>query len=130
MAICENIFINNWPINHRNRLISWSKMHVMSEEILEKVELKINPFKKVSDLSYIEQQMLEIARVFFVERVEVIILDEPTGPLAIHEVGILFGDVDFWNTKSHQVTRSRKKCVLIWKSFLNKIEKRFSFLVK
>jgi len=47
LSVAENIFINNWPINHRNRLISWSKMHVMSEEILKKVELKINPFKKV-----------------------------------------------------------------------------------
>ena len=90
LSVAENIFINNWPRHQKNRFISWSKMHALSEEILDKVELDINPFMKVSELSYIEQQMLEIARVFFVERVEVIILDEPTGPLAIHEVDILF----------------------------------------
>jgi ABC-type sugar transport system ATPase subunit len=93
LSVAENVFINNWPKNHRNRLINWAKMRAMSEQVLEKVELNIDPFKKVNELSYVEQQMLEIARVFFVERVEIIILDEPTGPLAIHEVDILFNFV-------------------------------------
>ena len=60
---------------------------------MNKVEVHIDPSRKVKNLSYIEQQMVEIARIFFIEKSEIIILDEPTSPLAAHEVEILFNYV-------------------------------------
>ncbi|MDD3427775.1 MAG: sugar ABC transporter ATP-binding protein [Caldisericia bacterium] len=90
LSIAENLFINNWTRNKKTSLINWQKMKILSRELLEKVELYINPSKKVGGLSYIEQQLIEITRVFFIENAKIIILDEPTNALVTHEADILF----------------------------------------
>jgi ABC-type sugar transport system ATPase subunit len=94
LSIAENLFINNWPINKKSHAINWSEMKSKTREILEKVDLNIDPLRKVSTLSYIEQQMIEIAKGFFVEKAEILILDEPTSPLVIHEIKILFNLIE------------------------------------
>lgn len=90
LSIGENIFLNNWPRAHSGILIDWDEIQTKSHELLKKLELDLDPTTKVTNLSYVNQQIIAITKAFFVEQADIIILDEPTAPLAIHEIEILF----------------------------------------
>lgn len=90
LSVAENIFINNWPGNERLGLISWKKMEERAKELLLRVNLSIDPSKKMGDLSYVDQQMVVITRMLFAENADIILLDEPTAPLVEQEINLLF----------------------------------------
>jgi ribose transport system ATP-binding protein len=90
LTVAENIFINNWPGHERLGLVSWKGMEARAEELLGKVNLQIDPGRKMGSLSYVDQQMVVITRMLFAENAHIILLDEPTAPLVEQEVELLF----------------------------------------
>ncbi|MDD3655952.1 MAG: sugar ABC transporter ATP-binding protein [Atribacterota bacterium] len=90
LSIGENLFLNDWPRAQSSILIDWDKIQNKSHELLKKLELDLDPTTKVANLSYVNQQIIAITKAFFVEQADIIVLDEPTAPLAIHEIEILF----------------------------------------
>ena len=58
-------------------------------DLCEKYNLKIDLYKRVSDMSIAEKQMLEIIKVLY-KGASILILDEPTAVLMPQEVGRLF----------------------------------------
>ncbi|MGW8181124.1 MAG: sugar ABC transporter ATP-binding protein, partial [bacterium] len=90
LSVAENIFINNWPGKEQLGLVSWKKMEEKARELLLKVNLRIDPGRRMGSLSYIDQQMVVITRVLFAESADVILLDEPTAPLVEQEIELLF----------------------------------------
>ena len=90
LSIGENLFLNDWPRAQSSILIDWDEIQNKSHELLKKLELDLDPATKVANLSYVNQQIIAITKAFFVEQADIIILDEPTAPLAIHEIEILF----------------------------------------
>jgi len=90
LSVAENLFINLWPRSKKTGLISWKQMEAQAEKLLVKVNLSIDPKRKMSTLSYVDQQMVVITRMLFAEKADVILLDEPTAPLVEREINLLF----------------------------------------
>lgn len=88
MTIAENIWIRREPRN-RLGLIDHPKMTLMTLELFERLNLKLNPNTQVSELTVAQKQMVEIARAVSHES-DVLIMDEPTSALTDREVEHLF----------------------------------------
>ena len=78
MTVYENIFLGNEI--HKNKIIDWNKTIKRSRELLEKVNLHVDPATKVKDLCIGKQQLIEIAKALSHD-VKLLILDEPTAAL-------------------------------------------------
>ena len=91
LPIADNIFLGRWPT--RGFWINRAEMHHRSEKVLTQVGVELDPQTMVRDLTYVEKQMVEIARINQFEP-RVIILDEPTAALSVREIEILFEMVD------------------------------------
>src|SRR5690606_20572610 len=55
LSVAENIFINNWPGNEQLGLVSWKEMEEKARELLLKVNLQIDPGRRMGSLSYVDQ---------------------------------------------------------------------------
>jgi len=88
LTVAENIFIGHEP---RNKLgaIDWRKMNEMALKPLEELGVKIDVQRKVLGLSIAEMQMVEIAKAL-TANTQILIMDEPTSALTLHEVKDLF----------------------------------------
>lgn len=89
LSVAENMFLNSWPLSAA-RLIDWHAINSQCRSLLQRVELDVDPGVRVKDLSYVDQQMIEIARILLTESAKIIILDEPTAPLSAHEIDLLY----------------------------------------
>jgi ABC-type sugar transport system ATPase subunit len=83
MNIAENIFIGNY-YKKNSGTIDWKKIYKESEDILERVGLKIEIKENMRSLSASEQQLVMIAKAIR-KRPRVLVLDEPTSTLTIKE---------------------------------------------
>ncbi len=88
LSVGENIMLGQeakkyfWFISHK-------KTHEKAEEILDELQYQVDVSRLVRDLSPAEKQMVEIAKAW-VNRPEVLVLDEPTSSLSKKEVEHLF----------------------------------------
>ncbi len=86
LNVAENIFIS-----HRDRgaVVKWKKMYKDAEDILEKLDVKLDVKMPARGLTLAAQQAVEIAKAISLD-VRVLIMDEPTASLSAHEVAQLF----------------------------------------
>ncbi|MCA9983919.1 MAG: sugar ABC transporter ATP-binding protein [Anaerolineales bacterium] len=86
LNVAENIFVS-----HRNRghVIRWRQMYREAEEILAKLDIKLDVRSQARGLTLAAQQAVEIAKAISLN-VRVLIMDEPTASLSAHEVEQLF----------------------------------------
>ncbi len=89
LSVAENIFIGREPKRIAGRFINWKKLNADAQEVLDRLEVKIDPKSYVSDLPVAERQMVEIAKALSFES-KLIIMDEPTATLTEREVKKLF----------------------------------------
>lgn len=72
---------------------NWAQMNADATAVLDKIGFKLDPRARVGDLSFVDRQMVEIARAVCVEpgpgATPLIILDEPTAVLEQAEVEVL-----------------------------------------
>lgn len=78
LNVCENIFLGNEVC--QNSFINWDYQFIHSKELLERLNLKVNPRTRVGNLGIGQQQLVEIAKALN-KNCKVLILDEPTAPL-------------------------------------------------
>lgn len=88
LNIAENIYAARQPVFGMS-IINRKALYKQSKELLEQLDLYIDPKAMVSDLSPVIQQMVEIAKALSVNP-KVLILDEPTATITEKEVGALF----------------------------------------
>ena len=98
LNVAENIFIS-----HRDRgpVVRWGAMYRQAEEILAKLDVRLNVRMPARGLTLAAQQAVEIAKAISLN-VRVLIMDEPTASLSAHEVTQLFKLVR--SLKSHGVS--------------------------
>ena len=86
LNVAENIFIT-----HRSRglFVNWRKMYSEAEDILAKLDVKLDVRMPARGLTLAAQQTIEIAKAISLN-VRVLIMDEPTASLSAHEVEQLF----------------------------------------
>ncbi|MCD8198059.1 MAG: sugar ABC transporter ATP-binding protein [Lachnospiraceae bacterium] len=87
LSIAENIFLGEFP--KTGILLNEKSMLRKAQEIMDELELKLDPRTKVDELTTGYQQMIEISRAVAKEA-KILILDEPTASLSNNEVEILF----------------------------------------
>jgi ribose transport system ATP-binding protein len=88
LNVAENIFMGRLPRNNAG-FVRWKQLYRETENVLSKLDIKINPRDIVHDISPAQRQMVEITRAISMAA-KVIVLDEPTAALTEHEVKILF----------------------------------------
>ena len=89
MSVAENVFLG-MPIPRKpGGFIRWNELHRQTASIMEKLGLEIDPRLRVGSLKVGEQQLVEIAKGFVTEP-KILILDEPTSALSMHEIRYLF----------------------------------------
>jgi rhamnose transport system ATP-binding protein len=86
LNVAENIFISH---EDRGSVVNWNKMVTDAEKILEQLGVKLNPRAQARGLTLAAQQAVEIAKAISLN-VQVLIMDEPTASLSVHEVSQLF----------------------------------------
>lgn len=87
MSVAENIFLGAFP--EKMKTIDKRTMIKDAEELLDKMNINIDPYSLVKDLSVAEQQFVEIIKAFS-NVGSLMILDEPTAALNNTEVEKLF----------------------------------------
>ena len=86
--IMENIWLGREPKNQLG-LVDHKKMYEMSKEVLEMIDLKVDPRTEMRNLTVAKMQMIEIAKAISYNA-KLIIMDEPTSALTTKEVEQLF----------------------------------------
>jgi ribose transport system ATP-binding protein len=96
LSVAENIAMNGSSSQDqgiRYGLYRWRTLNKEAAETLARVHAKVDPKAIVGDLSFVERQMVEIARALRVDEMvhasPLVILDEPTSVLERDETAIL-----------------------------------------
>ena len=89
LTVAQNIFIGREPRRTNKIFLNDKRLNKMAQELLEELDLKLNPKQRVGELTIARQQMVEIAKAVSY-RGEVIIMDEPTSSLTPTESAALF----------------------------------------
>ena len=98
-TVAENIFMGREPLRSaKTRFIDWDRIYRESEEVLKRLDCRISPRRLVSGLSVAEKQMVEIAKALSVDS-RIIIMDEPTSALSMHEIDKLFQVIEVLKQK-------------------------------
>lgn len=96
LSVAENIAMN--AVSSKDRatrygIYRWGKLNKEATAVLHRVGAEIDPRTIVSDLSFVDRQMVEIARALRVDEIvhaaPLVILDEPTSVLERNETEIL-----------------------------------------
>jgi ribose transport system ATP-binding protein len=88
LSIAENIFANQQPTN-RLGSINYKKLHRATDDLLGRLNIRLNPKIKVVKLSSAQKQMVEIAKAL-AKNPRILILDEPTASVTEKEVTTIF----------------------------------------
>lgn len=87
LTVIENIFMGHH--SGRSGYIDWNSMKNRTRDLLNKMELDINPDSLIKNLSTAQRHMVEIAKALSIDA-DVVIMDEPTSALTLKEVEDLY----------------------------------------
>ncbi len=89
MTVAENMFMGR----KMGRGYSKRRLNKLAQEIFDEYGFQLEPGMRVERLSPANQQMVEIARAIS-NNAKIMIMDEPTAPLAAAEVELLFSIIE------------------------------------
>ena len=87
-TVAENLFFPGYLGG--KTVINWKELSVRAGEILHRAGLELDPEMKVSALSVSERQLLLVIKACFVEKAELIIMDEVSASLSRRDQRILY----------------------------------------
>lgn len=98
LSIAQNIYLGREKAYSKCGVINWSKMNKSAKEALNRIDMDLDPAKKVRDIDFATRQMVEIAKVLDVVTETanghaIILLDEPTTVLSDEEIQKLFTQI-------------------------------------
>ncbi len=88
ISIAENIMLGHEP--RRFGSIRWNKMNDLANQAIRRLGIDIDVTQPLGNYSVAIQQMVAITRALEFSSAKVLILDEPTSSLDIHETNLLF----------------------------------------
>lgn len=91
LTVAENIFLGRLP--SVRGFVQWKKIRRDAKQILEDLQVDIDPSARMSTLRVGQRQVIEIARALS-DQASLLILDEPTAALSGDEVDTLFEFLD------------------------------------
>lgn len=87
LSVAENIYL--CEKNENSPLFSAKEIEIKAAKVLEQFDVNIDPRSMVQDLSIADQQIVEIAKAVS-KNVKILIMDEPSAPLSVSEVEVMF----------------------------------------
>ncbi|MBJ7603416.1 MAG: sugar ABC transporter ATP-binding protein [Candidatus Dormibacteraeota bacterium] len=87
LTVAQNIFVGREP-RWAHTFLNERALNVKAQELIERLQLPLDPKQNVGALTVAKQQMVEIAKALSYEA-EVLIMDEPTAALNDAEVATL-----------------------------------------
>lgn len=97
LSVAENLFLDKPGAYSRWGKYRWAEMRDEAVRQLEKVELDIDPFTPLGELTFGQRQMVELAKVLTLEELVrghlVILFDEPTAVLNPPDIQALFAQI-------------------------------------
>lgn len=89
LTVAENILLGREP--YKQGRIDWTKMNALAGETLQRLlGVDIDVTQPLGSYTVAIQQMVAIARALYIASAKVLILDEPTSSLDVHETAQLF----------------------------------------
>lgn len=88
ISVAENIMLGHEP--HRFGSIDWRKMNELARRAINRLGIEVDVTQPLGNYSVAIQQMVAIIRALDVLSAKVLILDEPTSSLDMHETTLLF----------------------------------------
>lgn len=85
LSVTENIFVGQYRYTGLLKKLDWPAMHQKAQEILQRLEVQIDPRATLKTLGIAQRHMVAIARALSFDA-QVVILDEPTAALSQHEI--------------------------------------------
>jgi ribose transport system ATP-binding protein len=89
LSVAQNMFIGREPRGRLGLFLDEDRLNAQAREILERMNVKIDPRAMVGSLTVAKQQMVEIAKALSFDS-RVLIMDEPTSALNDAEIAELF----------------------------------------
>jgi inositol transport system ATP-binding protein len=89
MTVAENIFLGREPLRGGLGWVNHKELYQKTQELFDRLNLKIDPAARMVDLSIASMQMVEIATAISYNS-KLIIMDEPTSAITEKEVAHLF----------------------------------------
>jgi simple sugar transport system ATP-binding protein len=89
LTVAENIMLDYIVNDQKKVFMDWKHIRQQARKSIEKLGMKIDVNKLISELTLSEKQMVLIGRAVF-QNAKYLILDEPTAPLSIEETKKLF----------------------------------------
>ena len=90
LSVAENVFLGRHPVSRG--LVNFREMHRTTRRVLGELGRDMDSRRLVAELSLAERQLVEIARAVAFES-RLIVMDEPTAPLADHDAEALFRSI-------------------------------------
>ncbi|WP_372814355.1 sugar ABC transporter ATP-binding protein [Paenibacillus sp.] len=87
LSAAENIFLGDFIGN--GWLVDKKAMVNKTKELLDSLQIQLDPRRLVRDMSPAQQQIVEIAKAISKD-VKILVMDEPSAPLTINEVEAMF----------------------------------------
>jgi len=88
LTVAENLLIGRQPM--RRGHVDWPAMNRQAREMLRGLDIDIDVTQPLGSYSIAIQQMTAIARALVISSAKVLVLDEPTSSLTLHETAQLF----------------------------------------
>ncbi|MBN1139498.1 MAG: sugar ABC transporter ATP-binding protein [Anaerolineae bacterium] len=88
ISVAENIMLGREP--RRFGVIHWQKMNELARKAINRLSIDVDVTQPLGNYSVAIQQMVAITRALEVLSARVLILDEPTSSLDMHETNLLF----------------------------------------
>jgi ribose transport system ATP-binding protein len=89
LTVAQNIYLGREPKKLRNSVIDDKTLYSRARELLDRLEIQLDPRTYLRDLSVARQQMVEIAKALSFDS-RILVMDEPTAALTDSEVETLF----------------------------------------
>ena len=93
MTVAENLYLGQLPKRFGGLMVNWRLLYQRAENLLETLGFKIDPRRKMSELSLAQIQLVEIAKAMNRQDASILIMDEPTSALGEQETELLFTSV-------------------------------------
>jgi monosaccharide-transporting ATPase len=88
ISIAENIMLGHEP--YRFGTIHWRKVNELAQKAINRLNIDVDVTQPLGNYSVAIQQMVAITRALEILSAKVLILDEPTSSLDMHETNLLF----------------------------------------
>jgi ABC-type sugar transport system ATPase subunit len=89
LTVAENIFIGEQLVKGPFKIVDWKAMTKKAAEILDSLNVSLDPNSVIGDLSISEKQIVEIAKAISKDA-KILVMDEPTAALSEEETQSLF----------------------------------------